>query len=847
MKILRSRRVVIPAVLLVLLALFLVRPGADRLRWRITQSISQALGRKVDIGYVHLRFLPRPGFEFDNLVIHDDPAFGAEPLLRAPDVTAWVRIIPLFRGRIEIATLNLDEASLNLTRDPQGRWNLEDLLERTAKISTAPTAAEKLESRPAFPYIEAAQARINFKIGTEKTHFAFTDARFALWQESENSWGMRLKALPIRTDANLTDTGVINIGGMWQRSPALHQTPVQISFEWKKAQLGQVSQLIYGNDKGWRGNIVLEGAVVGTFERLRLTADASIDDFRRYDVLGGGNLPLAAHCAAEYGPLEKMLSNVDCSAPVGDGSLELKGSASSFSLPFSSSSYDLVLVSSRVPVQAALSLARHSRPGISDDVNATGTLNATMRMSRGEPAQPPQLEGNGEAHGLRLSSSSAGSELALGDVPFSFVPSGTNVTSHGVHAKKTNAAGGSQSESQLAIGPVNLLLGRPVPLHARASFTLSGYQAAIRGDAAVKQLLQSAHLLGIPMPGFAADGTATVDLTIAGSWGDPWPKVLGTAQLRSVRAQVRGLNAPLDIVSASLVLDDDSVWVQNLTASAARATWRGSLQVARPCIAPSACDVPFNLRTAELNAADLNDLLNPSARRQAWYNFLAGSDAQTPFLLQASATGKIAVDKLELGKSTCTQLTADLELHHGKFTLANLKAQTLGGKTTGEWHADFSARPPVYGGSGSFEGASLTALAELMHNAWIDGTGAVKYEFTASGWGIQDLLNSANLTGDFVLRDGSFPHIALTGRSGVLRASNFAGKIAFQKGQVSFPDAKLESSAGVYKVSGTVSLTGGMNLKMTSDTIPGFGLSGTLLKTRVTAIPITAAQASLKP
>jgi hypothetical protein len=845
-KILRSRRVVVVAGLLALLALFLIRPGADRLRWRITESISQALGRKVSIGYVHLRFLPRPGFEFENLVIHDDPAFGAEPLLRAPDVTAWVRILPLLRGRIEIASLNLDEASLNLTRDPQGKWNLEDLLERTSKISTAPTTAEKLESRPAFPYIEATQARINFKIGTEKTHFALTDARFALWQESENSWGMRLKALPIRTDANLTDTGVINVDGMWQRSPALHQTPVQISFEWKQAQIGQVSQLFYGEDKGWRGNVFLDGAVVGTPERLRLTADASIDDFRRYDVLGEGSLQLAAHCAAEYSSLQRMLSNVDCSAPAGDGSLELKGSASASSLPFSA--YDFVLVSSKVPAQAALSLVRHSRPGVVDDLNATGTLNATVQMSRRDPAQHLQLQGGGEAQGLRMSSSSAGSELALGEVPFSFVPAGANVVSHRVHAKKASAvAGGSSSESQLAIGPVNLLLGRPAPVHAWASFTLSGYQGAVRGDAGLKQLLQSAHLLGIPAPGFAADGSATVDLTIAGAWADARPRILGTAQLRSVRAQVRGLNEPLDIASANLVLNDDMVRVQNLIATAAQATWRGSLQVARPCVAPGACEVQFNLRSAELDAADLNDLLNPSARKHAWFNFLAGGDSQAPFLLQASATGKIAVDKLDLGKSDCTQFTAELDLHHGKLTLANLKAQTLAGKTTGEWQADFSVRPPAYSGSGSFDGVSLTALAELMFNDWIDGTGTAKYQVTASGWGIQDLLDSANLTGNFAVRDGSFPHISLTGQSGALHASNFSGRILFHDGQFSFPDAKLESPSGAYKVSGTVSLSGGMNLKMTSETIPGFGLSGTLLKTRVTAIPVTAAQASLKP
>lgn len=851
MKTLLSRRVLI-AVGLVLLALFLIRPGADRLRWRITQSISQALGRKVNIGYVHLRFLPRPGFELENLVIHDDPAFGAEPLLRAPDVTAWVRILPLFRGQIEIATLNLDQASLNLTRDPQGKWNLEDLLERTSKISTAPTTAEKLESRPAFPYIEASQARINFKIGTEKTHFAFTDARFALWQESENSWGVRLKALPIRTDANLTDTGVINVNGMWQRSSALHETPVQISFSWKQAQAGQVSQLIYGSDQGWRGNVVLFGAVVGTPAKLRLSADASIDDFRHFDVLGDENLRLVAHCAAEYSSLQKLLSNVDCNAPAGDGSLELKGSASG--PPFSS--YDFVLVSNQVPAEAVLSLARHSRPGIFGDVNANGILNATVQLSREDSSHPLQLRADGKAEGLRVGSPSVGSQIALGEVPFSLGPPVTDAAPHKIHTAKASGStgvsiggpvGSSINDSSLEIGPVSVVLGRPAPLHARASLSLSGYRAAVHGDAGLKQLLQSARVLGIPAPAVAADGSSTVDLTIAGSWTDSRPKVLGTAQLRSARAQVRGLNAPLDIVSANLVLDDKTVRVQNLSASAAQAAWRGSLQINRPCATPAACEVQFNLRTAELSAGDLNDLLNPSEKKQSWYKFLAPDDGQVPYLLQASATGKITVDKLDLGKSICTQVTADLDLHDGKLTLANLKGQTLGGKATAEWQADFSVRPPAYSGSGSFDGAALTAVAALMHNAWIDGTGAARYEFTASGSTIQDLLDSANLTGNFAVRDGSFPHIALTGQSGVLHASNFSGKIAFQKGQFSFPDAKLESPSGVYKVSGTVSLTGGMNLKMTGEGVSGFALSGNLVKTRVSSIPTTAAQASLKP
>src|SRR5258708_38692920 len=180
LKSLFSKRVAAVASLL-LLAMFFIRPPVNRVRWRVSQSISLALGRRVQIGSLHLRLLPQLGFELENFVIYDDARFGAEPLLRSPDVTASLRVTALFRGRIEISNLSLSEASLNLARDPQGKWNLEDLVERTARISVAPTASTRRDSRPEFPYIEARRARINFKIGAEKTHFAFTDPQFALW------------------------------------------------------------------------------------------------------------------------------------------------------------------------------------------------------------------------------------------------------------------------------------------------------------------------------------------------------------------------------------------------------------------------------------------------------------------------------------------------------------------------------------------------------------------------------------------------------------------------------------------------------------------------------------------
>ncbi len=171
--------------------LFLVRPGGSRLKARIADSISRAVARPAEIGSVHLRFLPQPGFDLENLVIYEDPAFGAEPMLRASEVTAVVRLTSLVRGRLDIARLELTEPSLNLVRRADGRWNLEDLLERTERTPLAPTAKSKSEARPGFPYIEASSGRINFKAGQEKKAIRTAECGFCRCGRNQKTPGER--------------------------------------------------------------------------------------------------------------------------------------------------------------------------------------------------------------------------------------------------------------------------------------------------------------------------------------------------------------------------------------------------------------------------------------------------------------------------------------------------------------------------------------------------------------------------------------------------------------------------------------------------------------------------------
>lgn len=849
MKRLLSKRVM-AAFCLLLLLLFLLRPGAGWMKARVTSSISQAVGRSVEIGSVRLRFLPRPGFEIDDLLVRDDVAFGAEPLVRSPDVTAAVSFSALVRGRMEIARLSLSAPSLNLTRNQDGHWNLEDLIDRTSHSSLAPTGSSRQNRHPSFPYIEATEARVNLKLGTEKTHFALTNAEFALWQESADTWGARLQARPIRTDANLTDTGIVNVSALWRRSVQVHETPIQVTFQWKQAQIGQVSKLVYGIEKDWRGAALLSGTLVGTPARLKLVADATVDNFRREDVISGGNLRLTAHCVAEYAPATREVAGLDCTGPVGSGYLQVKGSAAGVLANgqlFVPS--NLWLIVNRTPAKSLVNLLQHANPQFPEDLQVTGEISASIQLLPGDSAHPISIQGNGSINDLEIARNGEDA-IGFGSVPFR-VSNGTSSglsKSSAARSKRSSAQGGDQPTGELRaeIGPINLAPGRLGPLTAQATLTRSGFTGSEHGDASIARLLLTAKALGLPAPGFPGDGAANVNLHASGAWfSDEKPLVTGTAHLRSVHAQVRGVNAAIAIQNADLAIEAGAVTVQNLSAVAGDSKWHGSLRIPRSCTQPADCEFEFRLRSDKLSSATLNTLLNPSQRPKAWYRFLSLGKDQPSYLLLTKAAGNIAIDSLSLGSMSCAHFTSDVRLDAGVVALGNFRAECLDGTATGTWKADFTSASPKYTGSGELDGVSLSEIAQLMHDDWVEGKGRAEYQFQSAGSNIQDLLNSADLNAEFRISGGKFAHIVFTRDSGPLRASDFSGTAHLANRAISFPEAKLTSGGEVYTVSGTASLGGALNLKAINDNAVGYTIGGTFVKTRVSAIP--NAEASLKP
>ena len=848
MKFFGSRRGRVVTGIALVLALFLARPGAQRLRTRIVRSISLSLGRQVDVGSVTLRLLPQPGFELESFVVHDDPAFGAEPVLQSSDVVALVRVSSLLRGRLEIARLSLTEPSLNLVRNNDGHWNLENLLERAARTPVAPTAKARNEVRPGFPYIEADHGRINFKFGQEKKPYTLTEANFALWQDSENVWGVRLTAQPMRTDLNLSDTGVLEVDGSWQRAANLHETPLQFTVQWEGAQLGQVTKLTLGQDKGWRGAVGLSASLTGTPGDLAVVTDASIQDFRRYDIAGDQALRLAARCSGHYSSSDHVVSQLACRAPVGRGGIVVRGGAALLS-PFRT--YDLTMLAQNLPLQPLVELARRVKKNVPADLIAAGKLDADVRLRREPTDIGPVWRGGGAVLALNVRSSVNNTKLALDRIPF-VVSSASDLELNSRSERKRSRLTTLAVETRVDVGPFNLGLGGPANATVHGQFSRSGYNLVVQGDAEVQRLLDLARTAGLPTPQLAANGEAHINLHVGGNWADfAAPVVTGTALLSSIQARLRGLNEPVELASASLSLTPDATEVQKLVVVAAGNTWRGSLSMPRQCNTPHTCPIRFDIRADEI-VADALGVAGAVSGKQPWYRFLS-SPAQSsrsqsrPYLASVHAIGRLSASRVLLHNLVANRVTADVELEQGRLQLRNLSGEILGGRHTGEWTADFTASPPTYSGNGTLEKIALGQLAEAMHDGWITGTASLGYLANTLGWSRPELISSATAILQVEARDASLPHLTLAGENGPLRVTRLVGRLHLRDGKFEIEEGKLQTPSSIYQVSGTASLDRALDIKLARDGARGFNVTGTLTEPHVVMNTTPETQAALKP
>jgi hypothetical protein len=770
------------ALLLFLLAVVMVPPmvSLNRYKSRIAGLISGSLGRPVRLSSVELRLLPRPGFVLNDLTVEEDPAYGAEPVLHASTVTASIRLLTIWRG-LEIESISVDQASLNLVRTPAGRWNVESLF----GIAAQPQADGRRGKRKApFPYLEATSSRINVKSGVEKLPFSIVDADLSFWQEEPGEWRIRLRGQPARTDLNLdlADTGVVRLEADVYRAAELRQMPVHLDFEWREAQLGQLTRMMVGSDPGWRGDLTGELHMDGTPDDARIKTRLSASNVHRAEFAPAETLDFDANCSFVYHYSSRAVNDLACNSPLGDGRVSFAGD-----LPGNGENPRFSLALERFPVAAALDALRTVRSGFGPGLEVKGTVSGKIAYAK-NPAEPKKsramrgrvraanpglpapgpLTGGFTVQGLELSGNGLSQPIRLTKVALEPVVSGIGPQADGFQGLSATAS---------------FAAGAATPLTITSRLALSGYQVTVRGQASVGHLRELAHVAGFDdgatLGSLTGDAVAA-DLSMDGPWLKPEQipvevaaasrsvtadfgadRMSGTLTLHNANWKADYLANPIEISEATVRLDNREVRWDPAAFSYGALKGTASLTVPFACDESQGCTPDFEVRFGALDAIALEAAILGVHEPGSLFSGLMARLSPSRAPAWPRLDGTVTADSLSLGPIKLERPAATLRILGSNAEISSFDAGVLGGDVHGAGTIEAAqaggngSGKPAYTFDGQFQHLSPQAVGKLVGMRWSGGelTGNGKVEL--SGLTGTEIAATANGALHFEWKHGS--------------------------------------------------------------------------------------------
>lgn len=783
------------AAVVALLAVVIVPPlvSVSRYKSQITSLIGQSLGRPARLSAVHVRLLPRPGFVLYDLVVDDNPTFGAEPVIHASTVVAPIRFLPLWRGQLEISEISVDEASLNLVRTPDGMWNLDSLLETTA------TNAGKMGAdthRAPFPRLVATNSRINFKRGVEKLPYSLIDTDLSLWQSRPGEWRLKLRGQPARTDVSINpaDTGILELDSTAQQTGDLRQMPIHLDLDWRDAQLGQLSRLMTGSDAGWRGDLRGEVHLDGTLENAQIKTRLRATGVHRAEFAPAEPMDFDANCNLVYHYSKRTVEDVACDSPIGGGRIRIAGEMNgSGHLPKYSVEMD------RVPVAAGLEALRTVRNGVDPNLTAAGAISGKVTYDETLPAantpKPSEAASRAKARPAK-----AGAVLP-GPLTGSFTVEGFQLNGGGISKPLTAAkiviapTVASPGHTQALASTFAIPAGAPVPLTLDLHLAFRSYQLTARGQVSPQSANEIAHAVGLP--GAAALEQLTgdplvVDLNAQGPWlpvrdafytasqpaiaaagivhgiasttgaadvVDPAADSLtGTVTLHNSAWKAAYLANPVEISDATLHVVSGELHWDPINFVYGPLKGSATLTVPKPCDPHELCaseTLPnFNIRFSSLDAATMQTAILGAKEKETMVSDLLKRLRPSAPPVWPEMRGTMAIDSLVLGPVTLQTTKAQLHVAPAGIEITALDGKMLGGAL----HASgmlVMGDKPEYTISAEMLKLNPAAVGQLLGQNWRGGALNANGKIELAGYTGGDLAQSAKGTLHFEWRSGA--------------------------------------------------------------------------------------------
>lgn len=678
----------------------------------IIRALERSLGRKVEVGEVHLSLFGLPGFTVDNVTIHEDPRAGIEPFAYVPSLGADVNLFALLHRKLEFSTIRisgspeLGDPSINMVKTDAGPWNFQFLLE-------SPAAA-----RGSIPNIKMRTGRVNFKFGDTKSLFYFQDADLAVSPGSDGSVEIRFGGAPARTDRSAQNFGHFFVRGNWTPGDQHgREQGFNLNVELERSSLDEVLKLADSNGFNLHGIVAMQAQVTGPASDLDVNGGFQLDE------LHGGDLPPQKGASWR----QRCMGTLDLRAE----KLFLKTVSDepkpAVTIEFNASDYLTVpkwQVSAgfhEMPLTRLVEIARHLGTPLPEMLTAEGALTGSVAYTVAEGF-----------HGdLQVGAAS----LLLPDLP----------------PLRADSLQVSVKEGAARLQPAMIQVGDDNTAQVEASYSS---HTEVRKDAKESAVPPSGFDLKVSTYGLSVAETRSFGLkaipllehTPQGTWRG-WARYhagdwTGEYELLNAKVGLDGLAEPLLIRSTAVSLTGNRAVANRLKAKIGGVSFTGDYRWEPAAQRPH----KFHLEVPSADLAELNRLFAPALIRQTGFleTLRLGSTTLPDWLKNRRAEGTVSIDELTAGDKTVHVDQARVVWDQGKVSFEDVQASLEDSPVSGTLTINLEGRQPQY----HFEG-KLTELPYKGGTMDFDGTA------DAEGMGLQ-LAASARAEGTFRGRSVSF-------------------------------------------------------------------------------------------
>src|SRR5271166_6247343 len=679
----RKLAIVAVAIVVIVIVLILALPhliDINQYRGQVQSQLQQRLNRPVQLGAMSLGVFPLR-IQVNDVIIGDDPSFGSKvPFAQVGELDVSIALLPLLSKNIEVDSLELKQAKIEIIRNAQGVWNFSTAGSGPA-VAPAQPAAPSQPQPPAKP--APAQAAPPPSGGFSLAKLQVTDGQIAItdYQKKQSRAvydhiDLTLKdyapgkPFSIDATAHLPGSGSQTLQLTGDGGPVnnadIASTPFKGSVKLKEVALSGLQKFL--NAAALQGtDAVISGSTDLSNTNGKLAANGSL----KFDKAVIRGVEVGYPISADFDLTDDLASDLlqikQGSLKLGSTPLSVKGTINSHA---STSVVDVNVGTSNASIQEVARLAAAFGVAFSPTAKIAGQISADVHAQG--PADQLALNGNVNGRNLEVTGSDIPQPVRVPAIDLAMTPQ---------QIQSNNFTATSGATSVAAQITLSQYTGNSPNVNATIK-TINGK---------VEELLGIAKAYGVSaVEGMSGSGSVSLDVHATGPIKNTDAmNFSGSGALQNASLKMPSLTQPLHVRNANMQFTQNSMNLTNLAASLGSTNASGSLSVANF----QAPRLTFALTADKLNVAELQQITGGSEqkapakkRADASWSLVpsanaAPAPAQPSLLESATGSGTLAVGSILYQQTELTNVHANVQLNHGVITLNPLTSQLYGGRS----------------------------------------------------------------------------------------------------------------------------------------------------------------------